>query len=1038
MEERKTPRIPIYVLFFLSGACGLIYEIVWTRLLTLVMGSTIYSISTVLTAFMGGLALGSFTAGRLITGRRDELKIYGLLEGTIGIYCLFIPLIIDLFIPFYREIYLSLRDSYFYFSLLRFFISFLILLIPTTLMGATLPILTAYFTRRKERIGGTIGKVYAINTFGAVLGSFGAGFVLLPLFGIKFVIWITALTNISICLIALFYARRPLETSPEQEAASFESLETGEYRPAVLTLLLYAFALSGFASMVYQVIWTRMLTLLIGSSTYAFSLIVTAFILGIGIGSMALSRFIDRKRDLLLYFAVAELIIGTSAMAIAFFFGKLPFTMVNIINTFKTSFALTQFAEFLIILVLLLIPTTMMGVLFPLVSRIYTKNLRMVGKAVGNVYAANTIGAILGSFVGGFLFIPFLGMERGIAVALLLNFIIGFVFLLFSSFRTVPVRLLIALLWIGSCVAFEWWAPPWNKKWITMGPYLYTSAYHKQMEQYGSEMSKKINKYSRMVYFKEGVSATISVRKNMTGELSLQVNGKTDASTGADMTTQELLAHIPVLLHPRPEDVLVIGLASGVTVGSVEKYPVRSVTCVEISPAMVEASNLFRSYNGDAVDDPRLHLIIEDGRNHLLLTEDMYDVVISEPTNPWISGVGNLFTREYFRLIRQKLKEGGTACVWLQAYGLDPADFRMIVRTFLDVFPHTSLWEPVAGTDFILIGQKKPFDLNLDDIEKKFGIPGVSADLERIGIESPIEFLKFFVSGPSRLKKYSRPGEFHTDDNSRLEFSCPKSMYTNTTAKQLEEIHQYRENPLSYLTDGVSEQERKELDSILRGRGMMINAVRSLNKGDMIGAENLLKMALSYAPGEEGARTMLSRQNAKVIVKLTELSNWQELEMISRATLELDEKSFPALDGLSTALVNRNIFDEAALVLERASMLYPDYPAFHGNLGFVYASLGRNDEAIMSYEVATVKDPENSRYAYDLGVLYYNSGRFAEALHNFKNAVLHNPGFVEAYINLGGSYAKLGMIDEAKKAFREALRIDPENQIALRNLSRLD
>lgn len=985
---------------------------------------------------MGGLALGSYIAGRAITGRSDELRIYGILEGVIGLYCLFIPEIIDLFTPFYKGIYASMRDSYFFFSLIRFSISFLILLVPTTLMGATLPILTKYFAQRMETIGGTIGKVYAINTFGAVLGSFGAGFFLLPLFGTSNSILMTAITNITIAVIALLYSRRII-TPAVTRAASLDKPLEAEGKPVVLTLLLWGFGLSGFAAMVYQVIWTRMLTLMIGSSTYAFSLIVTAFILGIGFGSIALSRFIDRRVDLLLYFALAQLLIGTSAMFIAYIFGKLPFAVVEIINRFKTSFAMTQFAEFLLVLALLLIPTTLMGVLFPLVSKIFTRSLSMVGRAVGNAYAANTVGAILGSFTGGFIFIPLLGMERGILIAFSLNFLIGFVFILFSQFRTLAFRGALAILWIALSLTFEWRSPAWNKEWITMGPYLYFTIYQRQIEQYGPEIKEKLAKYNRLIYFKEGVSATISVREHVTGERSLQVNGKTDASSGMDMSTQELLAHIPLMLHPEPEDVLIVGLASGVTVGSVEKYPVDRITCVEISPAMVEASDMFRQYNGNALDDPRLTLIIEDGRNHVLLSQDSYDVIISQPTNPWISGVGNLFTYEYFKLLHERLREDGIACVWLQAYGLDPDDFKLIVRTFNEVFPQTTLWESQVGMDYILIGKKTPFRLEIGEIERNFELPGVKADLMRIGVESAPEFLKFMITGPSRLREYAGKGMLHTDDNSRLEFSCPRSLYINTTLLELDAISPFRENPLEFFTGEYSEADRKTCENIIRARMTMVDAVRAMMSGDAVKGEQLLQMSLSYHPGEEEARDKLTRHYATLMIRLIGTGRWEELESLARTTLKLDAENLMAIEALSISLLNRKLYEDAAPFLEKGTRRYPYYAPFHAELGYLYAQVGKAEEAISSYEVAMAMDPRNAEYAFDLGVLYLNSGKPGKAVELFQKAARNEPEFTEAYINLGGTFASLGMLDEAEKAFTRALELDPNNQIALRNLNRI-
>jgi spermidine synthase len=632
-------------------------------------------------------------------------------------------------------------------------------------------------------------------------------------------------------------------------------------------------------------------------------------------------------------------------------------------------------------------------------------------------------------------------METGIFIALSLNLLIGLIFLLLSSYRTIAVRTAIAVIWISLSILFEWWSPPWNKDLITMGPYMYFSEYQKQLEEIGQDLKKEISKYTRLIYFKEGVSATISVRKQITGELSLQVNGKTDASSGADMSTQELIAHIPILLHPEPRDVLVVGLASGVTVGSVEKYPVETITCVEISPAMIEASNIFRRFNGNALDDPRLTLLIEDGRNHVLLAESQYDVIISQPTNPWISGVGNLFTREYFQLLDDRLRDDGTACVWLQAYGLEPDDFKMIVRTFNDIFPYTALWESLVGKDYILVGQKRPFQLSLDEIERNFDNPDVRKDLERIGVLSPGEFLKFLIVGPSQLRAYAGTGKLHTDDNSRLEFSCPKAMYTNTILLQLEAVAPFRENPLMLLTGGTDEllEERKrELNAVIRARAMTVEAVLAMNRSDIIRAESFLRMALTYFPGEDEARYLLTRHNAQLIVRHLGLGNWKELEAISRATLDLDKENFPGLDGLSTSLINLDLFEDAIPFLEKGARAYPDYAPFHANLGYAYARLDRHEEAVAPYETAVSKDPYNARYAFDLGLLYFNQGRVNESIEYYRRATLIEPSFIEAHINLGSALARLGKLEEARQSFRRALNIDPDNELVLRNLRMID
>ncbi len=325
---------PVILLFLLlSGACGLIYEILWMKMLTLTMGNTVFSITTVLTAFMGGLALGSFLAGRYIDKIRDPLKTYGILEGGIGLYALLLPLLIAGTEPLFRLVYQGLNPSWYAFGLLRFFVCGLLLLVPTILMGATLPVLSQYFAADSARLGKTVGLLYGINTLGAVLGSFGAGFVLIPVLGIRWTVYSAALINMLIAAAIYRYFKDSSRPQPEigsrrakakkrqpQPAAAM----IHENPPAVTRVIMAAIGVSGMAAMIYQIAWTRVIALSIGSSVYAFSLIVTAFICGLALGSLVIPRFIDRRRNQVLILALLQGGIGLSALGIMHVLGILP------------------------------------------------------------------------------------------------------------------------------------------------------------------------------------------------------------------------------------------------------------------------------------------------------------------------------------------------------------------------------------------------------------------------------------------------------------------------------------------------------------------------------------------------------------------------------------------------------------------------------------------------------------------------------------------------------------------------------------------
>ncbi|MEE9610175.1 MAG: fused MFS/spermidine synthase, partial [Desulfatiglandales bacterium] len=660
--RRTRPLILTFLLF--SGFCGLIYEILWMKMLTLVIGNTIFSITTVLTAFMGGLALGSFLAGRFIDKIKDPLRIYGILEGGIGAYALLLPLFIAGTEPLFRFIYQNIDPSFYAFSLIRFFVCGIILLVPTTLMGATLPILSKYFVEKQTNLGWNVGMLYGVNTFGAVVGSFAAGFVLIPTLGINWTIYLAALLNLSICAGMLKLAKNRVQWEPsESKEKSKDKKQKKRAEEVVLEgwgtiqlVVMVGIGISGIAAMIYQISWTRVLLLSIGSSVYAFALIVTAFICGLALGSLIIAKFIDRRKDLVLWLALMQGAIGISALLIVPLLGKLPIFIAEIVFNSSNSFQHIHFAEFAIIFVLILVPTLMMGAAVPMAIKICTTDVKRVGRFFGDVYAINTLGAIIGSFMAGFLLIPWLGAQNSILIAVAMNIFAAGIIFLRAPTLSLPGRFAGAL--VTAVIALLVWFPisRWDQSILTSGLYLYSDLYKNISAKKRIGLEGAVKQGLQIIFFKEGLHALVSVKKTFEGDIALEINGKTDASAKGDASTQLMLGHLPLLLHQDAREVLVIGLGSGMTLGAVERYPVKRVDVVEIETAVVEANDYFREFTGDALNDHRVNLIVADGRNHLALARRQYDVIISEPSNPWISGMANLFTREFFDLTKRRLR----------------------------------------------------------------------------------------------------------------------------------------------------------------------------------------------------------------------------------------------------------------------------------------------------------------------------------------------------------------------------------------------
>lgn len=984
--------------FFLSGAAGLIHEVVWTRLLRLVMGNTAFSITTVLSAFMGGLALGSFLGGRFIDRRKDPLRVFAFLEGTIALYCFLLPWLIQSMEPLYRLIYQNTHTSFYLFSLIRFVFSGILLLIPATFMGATLPILARFFIRSLDQVGHPVGVLYSVNTFGAVLGGAAAGFFLIPNLGVTATIWTACLLNALVAAAAYTLYRRLGDDPRETAAAGKEARQVQEqagmmakskkkkgkqamvpappvipekvtYGPNHLVFLLIGYGVSGFAALVYEIAWTRALSLLIGSSVYAFSMILTAFVLGIALGSMVYARFVDRLRDPLRAMAVIQAAIGLTALPVIPFIGSLPFRVTGMISLFGTSFWALQAVEFALIVAIMLLPTTLMGAAFPLAGRLFVQTSATVGKSIGTLYASNTVGNILGAFAGGFILIPLAGIENTLFVAVLINVAVGGAFFALSRTLSATAKGLAAGAAMAVAVGGIILIPPWSAAEMSFGPFYEAIRLGKSIARSPAEL-RAIEAKRKVLFHREDASTTVTVKEHPGGSLSLYSNGKPDASSHGDLPSQELVAHIPLLMHPDPKSALVIGLASGITLGSAGRHPLERLDCVEIAPAMVEASRYFDAYNYRILDDPRVNLIIADGRNHLALTDKRYDVIISEPSNPYIAGVADLFTREYFQLCRDRLTDRGVAGAWMQAYLIDKESFRSIVRTFQSVFPEMMLWKTNKG-DCIMLGSKVPLRVDYATLNARARQKEVAGDLSRIEIRNTPDFLGHLVMGKSSVTRFAAGATIHTDDNALVEFAAPRGLIMGIYQWPLvEAIEQHREADLSFLT--ASEQDAKALSEAKTQTARLIEA------------QGYVYQAYFFKNRGESAKMLAQLQKAAALNPNDGLLR-EFLDSLRKEAFDLAEAG--RLDG--AAALYRQMID-----------ILPRDPKSHYNLATMLKRRGDLDGAMRHYQEAVRNDPDYLPALFNVAEIAEGKGSAREALSLYRRALKINPDFVPALNNL--------------------------------------
>ena len=741
----KTFKI-ISLCFILSGATGLIYEVLWARMLGLVFGATTLAVSTVLAAFMGGLALGSALAGKLAARIQKPLSTYGWMEISIAVYALLVPLLFRLVDHVYALIWQQLHPGNFAFSLWRFALSGLVLLVPTTLMGATLPILAAALIRSSASDANSVTRLYACNLVGAILGTLIASFVLLPWLGIRTTIAVAAVLNVFVGVVAITLQRKT-QTAVVTEKEFELSTSTGS------RFWLFAALASGFVTISTQVSWTRILTMIIGSSTYAFSIVVALFLIGLALGAW-LVALKDRSQTLRSAILKVELLTVASLLLSLFVLNKTPVVLITLglklqISSWLGLLLLQIFCATLLILV----PSVLMGMVMPLVLVWAGREPARVGRS----YAINTIGAIAGAFVTGFLLIPKTSTRFTLLFAATCCLVVACIaYRPTESARDPALKRALAIGSIPFLVILIFiLAPPMNLADLSIGAYDSLVRVLAQTREGTSDQADPEGQVHELLMYREGPSATVSVRRDQ-NTLSLAINGRTNASDSAfDMPTQVMLGRLPVLIAPKIEDGLVIGYATGITMGAMLQSDVKSVTCVELEPRTVEASRYFEHVNHRPLEDPRAKLIIDDARTFLRVTPNRYDMIVSEPSHPWVPGVANLFTQEFFELGRERLNDDGIFVQWVQIYQLSTESLRSVLATYQKVFPHVLVFRVNKSKDLLLVGSDRA--VNLDRLDG--------------------EVRSWFVCDETKLAPAVAGAQINTDDNMHIEMTVPREAF---------------------------------------------------------------------------------------------------------------------------------------------------------------------------------------------------------------------------------------------------------------------
>jgi spermidine synthase len=989
-----------------SGLAGLVYEVTWTRLLTLYIGHTTAAASTVVAAFLGGLAIGAAAGGRIASSLspRRALQCYVALEVAVAICALLLPFELSLLKPVLRWAYADGAGTLF--PLVRIAGCVAMVMLPALALGATFPMAVRWFARASSRPAAESSTLYFLNTVGAAVGSLLAGFVLIPAIGM------TATTYVAMAATALaaLCVLGVLRTAVDEPApvAPVKAKPIAQDPPSAISpwVVIAILGLTGFSALVHEIAWTRILSLILGPTTYAFAATLAAVIAGVAIGSGIGTWLVSTQAKRAATFLTLALSLAavTAGWTYSIAGTRIPMMVARYVAEYA-DFDLLLRRGVLLTMALILPTSACLGAAFPLALSLAGERAQSAAARFGLVYAINTIGSVAGSLAAGFLFIPMFGIQATLWIVSGC-LITGVVILVLSRALSGSSRAAVLALAAASGILVVT-SPGWDRDLLASGVYMYAPYVPKDLD-----LETQL-KAGELLYYEEGASATVSVKK-LTGTTTLAVDGKTDASNRGDMLTQKLIAHLPLLLHHDPKKVFIIGLGSGMTAGAALTHPIERAEVIEISPEVVKASEFFKAENGNALADPRTKLIVGDGRSHLALSEQKYDVIISEPSNPWIAGVASLFTKEFFESARDRLAPGGVMCQWANAYSIGLADLRSIIATFTSVFPDGTVWL-VGGNDVLLIATSER-GLATERVATRMTRDAVAADLRSVSVVDSFSLLSLIVAGRDELVPYVGDAPILTDDRLTLEFTAPRELHSreagqNGAALRSGVAHRPPSERASHGVDSATAAQ-------WRNRGTMLaradhhqlaleDYLRAVNRDptDAEALDGLVKSALILKKPADALKGLSASVTAEGLVARSKL-------------LAADGKPAEALDAA------REAAQKAALGLEQLASLYADA-----------ADTVRLDATVVELRKAA---PTAAATEYYAAVAAFLHGDATAAAGFAERAIEIDPNYAPIYDLIGAAYTRLGKTQQARDAFKRSLSFDAHDSTAYENLGVLE
>ena len=1025
-------RVVIYVMFFLSGATALVFEILWSRQFVTILGNSSYAISVVLCAFMAGIGIGALLGGRVADRFPRRLLVYAIIQAGVALWAMGIPVLLDGMRVWLPGLSLLAPQSLLVPSLTRFVVSFGVLLVPCMMMGATLPLLSRFCADSAAVIGGRIGILYGLNTLGGAAGCFAAGFWMIDTLGLSASNQLAVATNLSMAALVVLQhvirhrglgasaARRPEPATP---GGRIPGTEREPARGKTGLLLTVAF-ITGAAGLSCEILWMRYLSFF-SNLAYVFPTILGIYLLGLGIGSLAYRLLFARHVRPVSVLSWTMILLG---WAVPSFFAA---NVLILCLREPGSTGLLPLAA-----IILVVPTLLMGMTLPLVCAAFTGKITRVGRNVGIVYAINTAGSIVGSLIPVFVLIPTLGIQHSILLMALLYAGAGVTLLVVTARRRRSVR----LAWSAACIA-------------AMVAVFAVIVPGDLCERAFLSVSWKLSRHNDIIFYREGMTGTASVvRDKLNGFKMIYINGTAEVpTTYADMTTFKLMGGLGPLLHPDPEKVLMICFGGGVAAGAAIQYPaVKSLEVVDLESSVVEAARLFEEENNSLLSNPKVRVTIDDGRNYILVSRRKWPVIVCDSTHPKSSDSWVLYTREFYELCKAHLTGDGVFVQWVGT-GLSIADYKIILRTFQSVFPHASLWIPhginetgIHSGYTLLVATPRKLAVDVESLRRKLSIPAVTADLQPWGLDDPVGILETFVTGEEALRQWIGDGPINTDD---LPYTQYDTRYSGGPQSGLSALAPLMESVWPYLYNTGGEHESRDLEHELAlhrnaNRRMFVGRlsqayallpddgkVRKYRENHALGS-SYIRRAADFYPDCPGVLTMWALLAKKQ-------SGGREIAAtLLRRALELDPDSLAAHHNLGLILSTMDNVDEATVHFLRAVEIDPDSADAHLNLGYARMMQHRPEEAIARWRRAVAIKPDLARAHANLGGALAQQGNVPEAMAHFEQALRLDPYSAMAHTNMATFLAGIGRFDRAIGQFSEALRIDPDREDARRGLAR--